>query len=127
MARRSTKDLSRRWLPGLALVGCAAAGLGVSVSGCSAQGDCVSNEAYFQEQVWTAFMSENCFSCHREGGQASHTEFILRGSEWPGYIEQNLAVLEELSRVEVEETAERRGVCLAPPATCTSGFSYRPM
>ena len=102
MAVTPTYKFSRSWLAGAAVMACAVTGFSLGVSGCNPAADCVSNEEYFQEQVWTAFMEENCFACHNEQGQAKHTQFILRGAEWPGYIEQNLAVLENLARIELD-------------------------
>ncbi len=99
---RASENRQRPWWTGALLTVAAFSGLAMGFAGCNSGGDCVSTEEYFQTEVWSSFMSETCFSCHNSQGQASHTEFILRSSDWPGYIETNLAVLENLARIEVD-------------------------
>src|SRR5690606_32101644 len=46
-----------------------------------------------------------CASCHNDSGAAKDTSFILRTSEWgPNYIEQNLEMFTQLSKLEYEGT-----------------------
>ncbi len=85
-----------------------AAGLGLmAFSACGtgedAAGDCVSNEQFFQEEVYVTTLATKCASCHNSNGAAKDTSFILRGSEWgPDYLEQNLKVFEQMAKLEYD-------------------------
>ncbi len=68
-------------------------------------GQCVSNEDFFQERVWTNVLSTTCIKCHTDTGQAKDSKFILRDSKWgPDYLENNLEVFESLAKLEYEGT-----------------------
>lgn len=78
-----------------------------AMAGCGAgaedNGDCVSNEQFFQEQVYITTLAPKCSSCHNTNGDAKNTSFILRGSEWgPDYLEQNLKVFEQMAKLEYD-------------------------
>lgn len=65
--------------------------------------DCLSNEEYFQENVYVPVLATNCANCHKEGGEAQDTQFILQTAEWgPDYINQNLEMFTQLSKLEYE-------------------------
>ncbi len=91
----------RSWAASLAIMACAATGFSLGVSGCNGGDDCLTNEEFFKQEVFP-LIENNCMSCHNEQGVAKHTQYILRGAEWPGYIEQNLAVIENLAKIEFE-------------------------
>lgn len=62
--------------------------------------DCVSNEQYFQENVYAPILATNCQTCHNSGGQAKDTNFIIQPPEWgPTFIEQNLEMFTQLSKL----------------------------
>lgn len=93
-------------------LGAMAAGLGLlAISACGEgegkDGDCVSNETFFRENVsqyltGTGEMS-GCVACHNATGVAKDTSFILQTSEWgPDYIEQNLEVFSQMSRLKFD-------------------------
>lgn len=82
---------------------------GVSVTlGACYQSDlgeqCVSTEDYFKSEVWAPIMSQQCITCHSTTGAAKDSEFILQSSDWPGYLEANLAVVERMAKLEFEGT-----------------------
>lgn len=80
----------------------------LAMTGCSdpgTQGDCVSNETFFQEEVYVRTLATACASCHVPSGPAKDTSFILRTSEWgPDYLEQNLKVFEQMAKLEYDGT-----------------------
>lgn len=83
----------------------------LAMGGCKEQkpdtsGDgCVSDAEFFQETVYGPILAADCASCHNEGGAAKDTSFILRTSEWgPNYIDQNLEMFTQLSKLEYEGT-----------------------
>ncbi|MEM7154750.1 MAG: DUF1592 domain-containing protein [Myxococcota bacterium] len=66
-------------------------------------GDCLSNEQFFQEKIYAPTLTVRCISCHNDVGEASNTSFILRGSEsGPDYLEQNLKVFEQMAKLEYD-------------------------
>lgn len=90
-------------------LGTVATSLGMlAVFGCGTgeeAGDCVSNETFFQEEVYVRTLATKCASCHNPSGPAKDTSFILRTSEWgPDYLEQNLSVFEQMSKLEYDGT-----------------------
>jgi hypothetical protein len=65
--------------------------------------DCLSNEEYFQENIYAPILATNCAMCHNSGGQAKDTSFIIQPPEWgPDYIEQNLEMFTQLSKLEYD-------------------------
>ena len=54
----------------------------LAVTGCDSEpeatGDeCVDDKRYFQQEVWSKFMAQQCVSCHTTGGQAGATKLVL--------------------------------------------------
>ncbi len=88
--------------------GTVAAGLSMmALSACGSDkgsdGDCVSNEQFFQEEIQGKTLSAKCASCHNDQGAAKDTSFILRTSAWgPDYLEQNLEVFTQMAKLEYE-------------------------
>lgn len=65
--------------------------------------DCVSNEQFFKEEVFGPTLQAKCMACHTTQGQAKDSSFILQDSNWgPDYIEQNMKVFEQLSKLQFE-------------------------
>jgi hypothetical protein len=89
-------------------LGSIATGLGllaISACGTTAGNDenCVSNEQFFQEEIYVKTLAVKCVGCHNSTGAAKDTSFILRGSEWgPDYLEQNLEMFSQMSRLEYD-------------------------
>ena len=88
-------------------IGCVlglALGATLGLSACKPQDDavCVSNEDFFQEQIWAPVMSQKCITCHNPTGVAKSTQFVLQSSDWTGYLEANMATVERLAKLEYE-------------------------
>jgi hypothetical protein len=64
-------------------------------------GTCVDTSKYFQEQIWTPILKAKCYACHNEAGAAADTSFVLRGEDWPGYLEANEHTMQNLVSFEV--------------------------
>lgn len=62
--------------------------------------DCVSNERFFAEQVWPDLMNPVCGACHTPQGIARDTEMVFVSAAVPTYLGDNLAIIEEVSRLE---------------------------
>jgi cytochrome c553 len=79
--------------------------LAISACGTAAEdkGDCVSNEQFFQEEIYVKTLASKCMTCHTSDGAAKDSSFILRGSEWgPDYLEQNLEIFSQMARLEYD-------------------------
>lgn len=76
--------------------------------GCEGSGeDCLTARQYLETQVWPTFMGNTCLKCHHPSGVAvaeSKAKFVLQPSSFPGFMEANLKMLEEISRVDVDGT-----------------------
>ncbi len=103
-ARRKRRTLG---LGGMACLGMVAS---LTLNACadeegSSGDECVSNQTFFQEQIWVKTLSTTCVSCHNDGGAAKDSSFILRTADWgPDYLEQNLAVFEQMAKLEYDGT-----------------------
>lgn len=77
-------------------------------SGCEGGGeDCLSARKYLETQVWPTFMSNTCLKCHHPSGVAvaeSKAKFVLQPSSFPGFMEANLKMLEDIARIDVDGT-----------------------
>lgn len=95
---------SKRTL-GLCTVAVTLASLAISACGTGEEGDgdCVSNEQFFQEEVYVKTLAAKCATCHNDAGEAKDTSFVLRDSNsGPDYLEQNLKVFEQMARLEYD-------------------------
>lgn len=64
--------------------------------------ECVETHEMFREDVWSPFMSTQCFACHNPLGTAAHTDLVLQASDVPGYAEANLNTVRNVARLEIE-------------------------
>ncbi len=109
--RRGRAPVARpqaRHLAGAALLAAVALSGGASCNGGGA-GDCQSTRAFFEQQVWSAFMSTKCAKCHTPDGTAvadSNAKFILQPSSYPGFIDANLANITLVSNIQFQGTPE---------------------
>jgi hypothetical protein len=106
--RRASAWVSRRTrsLAAAALVG------GVVLSGgasCKSSNDCQSTRSFFEQNVWSAFMSTTCTKCHTLEGIAvadNNAKFVLQTSSYPGFIDANLANLTMVAGIQYQGTSE---------------------
>jgi hypothetical protein len=101
MANPKTKKLRFMAASTVAL---AAATVGMVGSGCNSDGgvagvECESVRDYYAFNVHEVVMSK-CFACHNLQGIASETDFVLKGPNDPGFIENNVAVIKTVSSFE---------------------------
>lgn len=83
--------------PGLASVGCESGGAD----------ECQTASTYFEQNVWGDFMSTTCTKCHTPDGYAvaeKGAKFVLQPPSYPGFMEANLKMLEDISRIDVDGT-----------------------
>lgn len=89
-----------------------AAGAVLSGAGCnssSSSSDCTATRTYFEQSVWSPFMSTKCAKCHTPDGPAvveSSAKFVIQQSSYPGFIDANLANLKEISKIQYEGKSE---------------------
>ncbi len=82
----------------------ASAVLALGFAGCSsettgAEDDvCMSDEQYFAEKVYFAWMKDNCGSCHQDGSVgAVQSDFDLRPTSQGGFLEDNLNMVRKIA------------------------------
>jgi Protein of unknown function (DUF1588)/Protein of unknown function (DUF1592) len=74
---------------------------GVVDPGEVAAGDgCFSNRDFLATQAWKGVVESKCLSCHGPGGiaEAQSAKFTIKPAAYPGFLESNLAELEDLSK-----------------------------
>jgi len=66
---------------------------------------CPTTRDFFSQQVWPGVLGTTCIGCHGPGGVAVENDaaFKLLPSNYPGFIEANLAVVEEISRKKYDD------------------------
>jgi len=64
--------------------------------------DCVDDKRFFQQEVWSDFMAEQCMTCHMNGGQAGTSKLVLQGEAQTGFLDANLAALRDVAAYERE-------------------------
>src|SRR5689334_18873607 len=76
----------------------------LGASACSSgEGECVTTRTYFEQEVWSAFMSNTCTKCHTPDGVAvteHNAKLILEPPSYPGFIDANLKTLKEVSKIQ---------------------------
>jgi hypothetical protein len=94
------------------LASCVAAALG---GGCSHASEtnssgpgCVSTRTFFEESVWSPWMSTTCTKCHLPDGiaPAAGAKLVLQGASYPDFIDTNITQLTNVSEIEFEGTSE---------------------
>lgn len=74
---------------------------GVVDPGEVAAGDgCFSNRDFLATRAWKGVVESKCLACHGPGGiaEAQSAKFTIKPAAYPGFLEANLAELEELSK-----------------------------
>lgn len=97
------------------MIVCVAAVAGMS-GGCSSEdgepsgetGQCLSNRTYFAQKVWAPVMSKICIKCHSPDGVATeqNAKLLLLPSSYPGFLDANLASVEQVRKIEYEGKSE---------------------
>lgn len=62
--------------------------------------DCVSDEAFFEDQVWRPVLSTTCFGCHNAQGIASGSELVFQSQNQPGYLAHNMKEFANIASLE---------------------------
>jgi len=65
-------------------------------------GECVDTRTFFRDEVFRPVLQAKCYACHNDKGAAKGTDFILRGDDYPGYLEANYNTLANLARLEID-------------------------
>lgn len=105
----SARRIVSRSAVGGALLAAAGALSGAGCTSSSSEADCTATRTYFEQSVWSPFMSTTCGKCHTPDGVAvvtSHAKFVIQPSSYPGFIDTNLATLKEVSKIQYEGKSE---------------------
>lgn len=70
------------------------------------QTQCLSDREFFVRELWPQVLGSNCVSCHSPGGIAAEqaARLYLLPDTYPGFVDQNLASLDEMIRTAYEDT-----------------------
>jgi hypothetical protein len=103
------RSLVSRLSLGLGLLGAGALSFAGGCGGSGGDEACVPTRAFFEQKVWSAFMGQKCAKCHTPDGTAvvdSHAKLVLQPASYPGFIDRNLEMLEEINKIQYEGTSE---------------------
>lgn len=67
--------------------------------------ECVDTKNFFREDVWAPLLSTKCFACHNPGGQAAKSNFVMQGTDYPGYVDANYQTVANIARLEIDGTS----------------------
>lgn len=96
---------AKQWKLKLVTAGAVAllAAVALSQAGCADEGpvsvECESTLDYYSENV-EPLIGEKCAGCHRLGGKAAATSYVLAPSAVAGFLEKNLEVVRQLALTE---------------------------
>ena len=68
-------------------------------------GACVSTDKFFSQQVWQAFMGQQCYACHNAQGTARDSDLLLQAPSVPDYLRVNLERVRQIARTEIDGTS----------------------
>lgn len=107
-ARKRAEGAKRLRALVLTMSGGLALASGAINAGCSSSDTCVSTRTYFEQNVWSAFMGSKCTKCHTPDGPAvaQGAKLVLEPSSYPGFIDQNLATLQQIASIEYSGVSE---------------------
>ncbi len=66
---------------------------------------CVDIDDYFREKVWAPLLKQKCYACHNSSGAAKASDLVLQGTDYPGYLDANRQTVENLARLEIDDTS----------------------
>lgn len=67
--------------------------------------DCVDDKQFFQKEVWSNFMQNQCVSCHTPGGVADRTNLVLQPATQTGFLDANMTKLRDVAALERDGTS----------------------
>src|SRR5689334_15973119 len=105
----SARRIISRSAVGATLLTAAAVLSGAGCNSSGSSGDCTATRTYFEQSVWSPFMSTKCAKCHTPDGPAvvtSHAKFVIQPASYPGFIDTNIANLKEISKIQYEGKSE---------------------
>ena len=109
-SRRSrTKQIISGSAVGVTLLAAGTVLGGVGCTSSASSDDCRETRTYFEQEVWSPFMSTKCAKCHTPDGPAvveSHARFVIQPASYPGFIDTNIATLKEVSKIQYEGQSE---------------------
>jgi hypothetical protein len=109
LSRMKKSDLGTRTVLGAIAVGALGAAAAVGLPACSTDSGCVTTRSYFEENVWSTFMSTKCTKCHAPDGVAvseKGAKFVLQSSSYPGFLDANVANLKEVAKTQYQGVSE---------------------
>jgi hypothetical protein len=59
---------------------------------------CIADEEFFFASVWSPILTD-CVGCHNATGIAQVTDYVLRTSDTPGYLEDNFEILRSFTAI----------------------------
>jgi hypothetical protein len=83
------------WWVSLALIAIAAVGCDKEAE--VAGDECVDDKRFFQQEVWSDFVAQQCYSCHNSGGQANASKLVFQSEAQTGFIDANFAAMREMA------------------------------
>ncbi len=70
---------------------------------------CVSTRTFFRRDVWEPVLKTSCFKCHAADGVAvvrDRAKFVLQPAAYPGFLDENLRNVTEVSKITYEGISE---------------------
>lgn len=70
---------------------------------------CTSTRTFFVREVWGKVFKESCLGCHSIDGVAvvrDRAKFVLQPPSYPGFLDENLRTVRELSKIQYEGVSE---------------------
>ncbi|NVB39653.1 DUF1592 domain-containing protein [Pseudenhygromyxa sp. WMMC2535] len=102
---RMTNDLTKPLAAAL-LLGTLSFAVGCANDGSADEGgECPSDEAFFDEQVWQPIASMSCYSCHNVEGAAKDSRMVLLGPDEADAVTTNMATMAAMAQEDVDGTS----------------------
>lgn len=91
----------------LQVVAAAALLLGTLSSGCGS-GECLSNNQFYEQEVFAKVVGQICLKCHAPEGVAAsmNAKFLQYSQVVPGFLDLNLANITEVAKLQYDGTSE---------------------
>jgi hypothetical protein len=100
MAKQRKRKVRLLTLAAVALLATlAAVGTGCAADDEAVSVECDSTREYFARYT-IPVLFQNCLACHKKGGAASETEYVLKGPAEAGFLEHNLNSFAQVAKLE---------------------------